>query len=378
MWSTEVRTIGQTKFLYMDNLMSNLSVHLWNMELKHPVMVAAGPPGRDGEALLACARGGAAALVTKTISTNAASVPHPNMADFRTYFLNTELWSELPPEQWLETEYMKAKAAGLPIIISLGYTAADIALLAPKVRPYADALELSTHYISDDPRPMRDAIRAAKDSVDIPVLVKLSPFREIQRAAQAAQEANADGIVAVNSFGPALGIDIEHNGHLWMGGKGYGWISGPALKPIALRAIYDIAQTTDLPIIGVGGITCGTDVIEFLMAGASAVQVCTAAITKGPAVFGKIADEMDKWMEKHGYSSISEIQGLSLKQTAPKMEKEPIVILNNCTGCTVCVTSCVYNALFMKDAKIHLRIENCAHCGLCLSRCPTGALQMTT
>jgi len=174
--------------------MANLTTKLFDFELAHPIMPAAGPPVQDGAALLACAAGGAAALVTKTISVTAADVPTPNMADFKTYFLNTELWSELSPEQWLEHEYAIAQQAGLPMIIGLGYTAADIAELAPKVAPFADAIELSTHYIADDPKPMQDAIRAAKSGANVPVLVKMSPFREPQKAALAAQEAGADAM----------------------------------------------------------------------------------------------------------------------------------------------------------------------------------------
>lgn len=357
--------------------MPDLTVNLWNLRLNHPIMPAAGPPVVDGDALLACAEGGAAALVTKTVSKAGAVIAHPNMADFKTYFLNTELWSELSPEQWLEVEYPKAKTAGLPMIISLGYSADDIAWLAPKVRPFADALELSTHYIGSDPRPMQDAVKAAKDAVDVPVTVKVTPHHDILRAAVAAQEAGADGIVAVNSFGPAFGVDIEHGGRLWMGGKGYGWISGPALKPLALRAVYDIKRGTDLPVIGVGGITRGTDVIEYLMAGAAAVQVCTAAITKGPGIYGKLAKEVDDWLGKHNYVSVKEIQGLAVKQEPPLMTREPEILLDRCTGCGLCVTSCVPAALTLKEKKITVDPELCVHCGLCISRCPTGTLQFT-
>lgn len=354
--------------------MADLTVKLFGHTLAHPIMPAAGPPVRDGEALLACARGGAAALVSKTISVRAAPVPQPNMADFRTYFLNTELWSELPPEQWFEQEYPKAKQAGLMLIVGLGYTAEEIAWLAPRVRPFADAIELSTHYIGDDPRPMQEAIRAAKDGAGVPVLVKLSPFRDVQRAAVAAQEAGADGIVAVNSYGPCLGIDIEHGGRLWMGGKGYGWVSGPALKPIALRAVYDIARSVDIPVIGVGGISRGTDVVEFLMAGAAAVQVCTAAIVKGPGIYGKLAQELNAWLDQHGYVSVDAIRGLALRQAPPVMTRPPVLVPERCTGCNLCVTSCVYGALYLEDKKIHLHEERCAFCGLCLSRCPVEAL----
>lgn len=110
-----------------------------------------------------------------------------------------------------------------------------------------------------------DTIKAAKDISGLPVLPKVSPFRDTPHAAEAAQNAGTDGIVAVNSFGPALGIDIEHGGRLWMGGKGYGRISEAALKPIALRVVYDIARTVEIPVIGVGGIQRRTDVPEFLI-----------------------------------------------------------------------------------------------------------------
>ena len=355
--------------------MANLTTKLFDLELAHPIMPAAGPPVRDGAALLACAEGGASALVTKTISVKAADVPTPNMADFKTYFLNTELWSELPPEQWLDREYAIAQEAGLPMIIGLGYTADEIAELAPKVAPFADAIELSTHYIADDPQPMQDAVRAAKAEANVPVMVKMSPFREPQQAALAAQEAGADAIVATNSFGPAFGVDIERAGRPWMGGKGYSWMSGPAIKPIALRMVYDIARVVEIPVIGVGGITSGADVVEYLMAGATAVQVCTAAITHGPAVYGKIARQLEKWLDKHDYAGVAEIQGLTLKHAIPQMTAPPTLIVERCIGCGKCVTSCVYDALYLEDKKIHLRAENCARCGLCISRCPVDALQ---
>jgi dihydroorotate dehydrogenase subfamily 1 len=355
--------------------MANLITELFDLELAHPIMPAAGPPGRDGAALLACAEGGASALVTKTISVKAADVPTPNMADFKTYFLNTELWSELPPEQWLDHEYAIAQEAGLPMIIGLGYTADEIAELAPKVAPFADAIELSTHYIADDPKPMQDAVRAAKAGANVPVMVKMSPFRDPQQAALAAQEAGADAIVATNSFGPAFGVDIERAGRPWMGGKGYGWMSGPAIKPIALRMVYDIARVVEIPVIGVGGIASGADVVEYLMAGATAVQVCTAAITHGPDIYGKIARQLEKWLDKHDYAGVAEIQGLTLKHAIPQMPAPPTLLVETCIGCGKCVTSCVYDALYLEDKKIHLRAENCARCGLCISRCPVDALQ---
>ncbi|MFQ6015929.1 MAG: 4Fe-4S dicluster domain-containing protein [Anaerolineae bacterium] len=367
--------------------MANIEVEVCGLKFKNPVLSAAGPPGWDGQAMLRCVEGGAGGIVAKTISTTAAQVPQPCMAEYgRTSMLNTELWAEYPPEQYIEHEYPIARQAAVPLIISLGYSAEQIAELAPRVKPLADALELSTHYIGDDPGPMMEAIRAARAAVEVPVFVKLSPFRDMKAAALAAKEAGADGIVAVNSYGPCLGIDVESGLPLMGSREGYGWLSGPAIKAIALRCVFDIARTVDLPIVGVGGISRGVDAIEFFMAGASAVQICTAAILRGPAVYGKIVQEIETWLDTHGYKSLTDIQGLTVRKVREREFRTshvpPVLDTNLCTGCTLCVTSCVYHALEMVGEprtpayKARLDADRCWGCGLCVTRCRPRALMM--
>ena len=362
--------------------MADLRVEICGIQFKNPVLPAAGPPTWNGDAMVACAEGGAGGIVAKTISTTAAVVPEPCMAQFgRGSMLNTELWSELPPEQYIEKEYAQAKRTGLPLIISMGYTADQIGELAPKVRPFADALELSTHYIGEDPAPMIAAIRAAKDAVDVPVIVKLSPLgREMKAAAQAAKDAGADAIAATNSFGPCLGIDTETGLPLMGSADGYGWLSGQAIKALSLRCVFDIARTVDLPIFGVGGVSSGTDAIEMFMVGASAVQICTAAILKGPSVFGKIVAEMDGWLDDHGYASVNDIKGLTIEKLEERGFRSthlpPRLNLELCTACGLCETSCVYHAIAVADEKAQLDEALCQGCGLCVTRCPTRALEL--
>ncbi len=352
------------------------SVEVCGIRFRNPVLTAAGPPVRDGAAMLACAAGGAGGLVSKTISRSAAVVPTPNMAEIAHGFLNAELWSELPPEQWLEYELPQARTPDLPLIVSLGYSAADIAWLAPRVRPFADALELSTHYIGEDAGPMVDAIRAAKDAVDVPVWVKLSPLgRQMSRAAEQAARAGADAIVAINSFGPCLAVDIESGRPRLGGGDGSGWLSGPALKPLAVRSVFDVARAVDLPVIGCGGISRGTDVIEMAMAGASAVQVCTAAILRGRGVFGKIAGEAAAWLAGHGYAGLDDVRGMALREpVAAQVPGPPMVDLDLCNGCALCEGSCVYDAIHVVNGKAELDQERCERCGLCLTRCRPAAI----
>ena len=358
--------------------MAKVEVEVAGLIFKNPVLPAAGPPGWNGAAMRDCAEGGAGAIVSKTVSVEPAVVPTPNMAQIRGGFLNTELWSELPFEQFVERELPAARQAGVPLIVSLGYSADDIAHLAPRVAPFADGLELSTHYLGDDPTPMMDAIRAAKRAVDVPVFAKLSPFRDMTSAGLAAAEAGADGIVAVNSFGPCLGVDAE-TGRLLMGSaEGYGWLSGPALKPIALRCVFDLARTVDLPIIGVGGVSNGLDAIEFFMVGASAVGVCTAAILKGPTVFGRIVTDIGVWLDRRGYHSIEAVRGLAIRQWEKRANRTthtpPGLDVNACTGCGLCETSCVYDAIRVVDRKAVLTPELCYGCGLCVTRCAPRAL----
>lgn len=358
--------------------MADLSAEICGIRLRNPVLPAAGPPVRDGQAMIACAEGGAGGLVSKTISVQAAQVPAPNMAEIPHGFLNSELWSELPPEQWIEGEYALARSTGLPLIISLGYTAEEIALLAPLVKPYADALELSTHYIGEDPAPMMAAIRAAKEAVEVPVLVKLSPSgREIAKAAELAQKAGADGIVAINSFGPCLAIDVETGMPLLGSREGYGWLSGPALKPLAVRCVFDVARAVDLPIIGVGGVARGVDAIEMFMVGASAVQVCTAAILHGPQTFGRIAAEIGRWLDEHGYTKIADIQGLAIRRIKERRFSEalhPQIDTAACNGCGLCEISCPYHAIHVTNKKANIIPSRCTGCGLCVTRCRSHAL----
>lgn len=359
--------------------MANLKVSFCGMDFINPVMPAAGPPVRDAECILACAEGGAGGLVTKTISVKAADVPRPCMEDIKGGFLNTELWSELPPEYWIEKEYSKCKESKLPLIISMGYSADQILELVPKVTPFADALEISTHYVGKDIQPIIDALKAAK-STGLPVFMKISPgIPDVAGYAKRLEEEGADGFVAINSVGPCLHIDIE-TGLPFMGSdKGYGWLSGKAIKPIALRHVYEIASAVKVPVIGVGGISTAEDAIEMMMAGASAVQLCTEPILNGPKVYGKVAAGMNKWLEEHGYTSVEDIIGLTIKKMKHREWRTtpifPAVEKDICNGCGICSRSCSYSAIDLLP-KAEINNDKCFGCGLCVTRCPRHAITM--
>lgn len=360
--------------------MADLCVNLHGLKLKSPIMPASGPQVRNAECMMECVKQGVGALVTKTISDKPAKIPRPCMQETKNGgFLNSELWSEIPIEQWVEEEYQKCKFSGVPFIVSLGYTAEEIEKLVPIVAPYADVIEISTHYMERDIDPVIRSLKAATRS-NKPVYIKIIPgITKIGWYVKRLVEEGADGFVAVNSYGPCLQIDIETALPYLGNEKGYSWLSGKALNPIALRYVYAIANSVRVPVIGVGGISGGEDVVAMIMAGASAVQICTAAILEGPTVYSRVSKELNDWLDNHGYSNVEDIKGLTAKKISQrKIITEPIFPkINNelCTSCGKCVKSCAYNAINIKDKAV-INKAKCFGCGLCVTRCPEAAMKI--
>ncbi|MFQ6129374.1 MAG: 4Fe-4S binding protein [Candidatus Hadarchaeaceae archaeon] len=361
--------------------MVDLSVEICGLKFKTPILPAAGPTVMDGDYLTKVAAGGAGGLVAKTVSVTPAQVPRPCIIKVKDSLLNAELWSDIPLERWIKEEYPKAKRTGLPLIASIGYKAEEIREIAPKVEAAgADALELSTHYLGNDPTPVIEATKAAKEAVKIPVLVKLSPnVLDVAQFARAAESAGADGVVAINTLGPCLAIDIENTMPMLGSAQGYGWLSGPAIKPLAVRYVADIARAVKIPVIGVGGVSTGRDVIEFIMAGASAVQVCTAAIVRGYKIYGLMADEMVKFMRAKGYNTINDFKGIALRHLPEqpfRTTAKPVeVIASKCTACGLCERYCPYDAIHVVGKVAKVDPVRCYTCGLCVSVCPPRAIR---
>ncbi|MHA1769990.1 MAG: 4Fe-4S binding protein [Candidatus Thorarchaeota archaeon] len=363
--------------------MTDLHLEVAGLKFRNPVLTAAGPAARDGMTLLEAMGGGAGGLVAKTVSVKPADVPNPNMAALdrgrvgaRKGLLNAELWSELPLEQWLEKEYPIALSAGLPVIASVGYTPEEVAEVAPKVQKAGvHAIEFSTHYVGGHV----EIAKALREAVDIPIFAKLSPKVDVAKVAKSL-ERYVDGFVAINTFGPCLRIDIETGRPMLGSERGLGWMSGSALKPIALRCVADIASVVDRPIIGVGGVATGEDAIEFMMAGASLVEVCTAAILNGPSVYGKIARGIATWLRDHQYDSLWDIVGMALPHLRHNEQARPPVQIDmdTCTLCGLCEKSCVYGAIKVDREEKEVRVDKdkCVACGLCVSVCPPHAMML--
>lgn len=359
----------------------NLKVKIGDkIELENPLMPASGPLVGDSEKILALASQGLGALVTKTISSKAAPVPHPCIIGGKDYIINAELWSEFPPEKW-EAEFLpEIEKADLnrPLIISLGYQRDEIVALIKRVERFATAFELSTHYVGTDLKPIAQTVKAASEATDKPVFIKLSPhINDPAEFAQMVKDNGGYGIVAINSVGPTYPVDLTR-GKSPLGSKdGYGWISGPVIKPISLSRIRMITQSVDIPVIGVGGIKSAEDVLEFIAAGASAVQMLSAAMLYGKDLYSRILNDLPKVMEKHGYHDLAAVKGL-LKNTSSEINFEtgyPVIDHDTCTLCKICVRNCPYYALSIEDKRVVLDESKCFKCGLCESRCSVNAIE---
>lgn len=157
-----------------------------------------------------------------------------------------------------------------------------------------------------DPALLAEVVGAVRRAARRPLIVKLSPnVTRIEPAARAAAEAGADALSLVNTF-VALAIDAQTRRPRL--GNGFGGLSGPAIKPIALRMVYEAAQSVKIPVIGLGGIATGTDAAEFLIAGASAVQVGTASFWD-PQAPVRVARELDRFLERENISHAGDLAG---------------------------------------------------------------------
>jgi dihydroorotate dehydrogenase (NAD+) catalytic subunit len=285
-------------------------------------MLAAGILGLTGSSLRSVAEAGAGAVVTKSVGLKPREgYPNPTVVQVECGLLNA-VGLPNPSIHHFGEEMGEAKEAGVPIIASVyGYSSKDFAEVAKvATEAGADALELNVSCphveetgaeIGSDPELVAEVVREVKKKVEKPVFVKLTPnVANIAEIARAAVEAGADAITAINTL-RAMAIEIETAQPL-LANK-IGGLSGPAIKPIAVRCVYEIYREVDVPVIGCGGITDWRDAVEFMLAGASAIQIGTVIAFEGLGIFKSVAKGIDAYVGKKGFRSIKEIVGLAQK-----------------------------------------------------------------
>lgn len=292
-----------------------LSLTLTGLKLKNPLMLAAGIMGTTGGSLKRIALGGAGAVVTKSIGIEPKSGhPNPSMVEVDCGYLNA-MGLPNPSYKNFQDEIDTAKEGGVPVIASIfGGEPDEFREIASALRPDAFELNVSCPHahgygteVGTDPALVEEITRTVKSAVDVPVWVKLTPnVTDITGIGLAAQRGRADAVVAINTV-RGMAIDID-SGYPILGNK-FGGLSGRAIKPVAIKCVFDLFKTLDIPVIGVGGISEWKDVVEFIMAGARAVEI-GSAVGNNIDIFSDISSCMEAFLADKEWT-LSDIYGMA-------------------------------------------------------------------
>ncbi|MEK6558780.1 MAG: dihydroorotate dehydrogenase [Planctomycetota bacterium] len=298
----------------------DLSIKLCNIRLNNPTILASGILGTTKALLKRVAENSAGAVTIKSISVESREGhKNPTVITFEAGMLNAVGYSN-PGVEAAAREFTDLQDVGVPVIASvigtqkedfvrvveglsgLEFSAIEIPLSCPHTPGFGLLAGQGT------PQATFEITSAVRRATSLPIFVKLSPnITEICNIAKAAEDAGANAITAVNSMGPGMIINIEAQKPI-LSFK-VGGVTGDALRPIAVRCVYDLYKAIKIPIIGVGGISTGRHAIEMIMAGASVVGIGTGVYYRGVDVFRKVCEEMTQWMQENGFSNINSIVG---------------------------------------------------------------------
>ena len=286
--------------------------------MKNPTILASGKMGQDAESINRIFENGAGSIVTKSIGLKPnKGYPNPTFVEMEHGIINA-MGLPNPGINDFKCEMDKLKKYNIPLIGSIfGSNPNEFIKLAIKMQKYgANALELNMSCphakgygleISSDTKLVEKIICELKNEINIPIFVKISSNSpDLVKLAKIIEESNADGIVAINSV-KSMKIDLKIKKPI-LSNK-IGGYSGPAIKPIGIRCVYEISEIVNIPVIGAGGITNGEDAIEYILAGASAIQIGTGVLYRGINNFEKICEEIANWMKFNNYNKLSDLIG---------------------------------------------------------------------
>lgn len=295
--------------------MSNLSVKICGVNFKNPVIAASGTFGfgREYNELYDISLVGGVSTKGLTMEPRLGN-PVPRIAEGKSVILNAVGLQNPGVEQFINDDLDWLKSKTTVVANVAGRTLEDYENICARLDGLADMIELNISCpnvraggmaLGINPENVEEVTRLCKAQLKkTPLIVKLSPNVEsIATNARAAERGGADCISLINTL-TGMVIDIERRRPVIANNTG--GVSGAGIMPIALRMVYEAAHAVEIPVMGMGGITCGKDAIAFMMAGARAVQVGTANFTDGYAI-PRIVKEMDEWLESHGIGDVNEI-----------------------------------------------------------------------
>jgi dihydroorotate dehydrogenase (fumarate)/dihydropyrimidine dehydrogenase (NAD+) subunit PreA len=394
--------------------MADLRTEFCGVKFKNPVLAASAEPTLSSENMKRVIETGAGGLVAKTVTDSEAMRRLTKMSKWRyldeqhnvcrgkvprlfTFYGRSGL-AEEEPKEWME-ELKEAQTAALRndcvLIGSVGGTVPENWASLSKMVEDTGIPLIELNFGCPHPSEMkgtktgmlvgqdRDAAseitHTVARAVKVPVIVKLTPqVADVVEMAQAVKAAGASGVTIINRF-VGFALDIET-------GKPYvnGWagVGGPWVKPLTLRWVSKIYTSTDLPITGTNGVYDWKDVVEFMMSGASIVQICSVLMLKGYGYLKEVIKGLDDFLNRKGYRTAKEIVGMAARSALSYAEMESLpkehAVINRelCTDCQRCIRSCFYNQIEMKEGQVSISGE-CRGCGICTCVCPVpGAVTL--
>jgi len=298
----------------------DISTNVGPIALERPTMLASGILGISLDVFGRLYKEGAGALVTKSLSKEPwDGYQNPTIIGLKHGYLNAVGLSNPGAPYFAK---MLSRNQNIPIIVSLvGSIPEDFTFMIKQfenVKILGYELNLSCPHVEkvglevgDDPELVHTIIKSVKKESKVPVLAKVGlGSSDYLETVQTACESGIDGITAINTL-RAMAIDVETARPILS--HKIGGLSGPPIKPVAVRCVYEISSKFDIPIVGCGGISSWEDAVEFLLAGSSAVQIGSAVGEKWTGVFSEINNGISKYMEKKNFKKLSEMVGLAKK-----------------------------------------------------------------
>ena len=300
--------------------MANLSVNIGNLNLKNPVMTASGTFGYGIEFQDFVPLDQIGGIIVKgTTLQHREGNPYPRMAETAQGMLNCVGLQNKGVDYFCRNIYPQIKDIDTQMIVNVsGNSPENYAECAARVNELENirAIELNISCPNVKSGGMAfgvtcegaaSVVREVRKKYDKTLIVKLSPnVTDITEIARAVEAEGADSVSLIN---PLMGTSIDIEKRCFNLSIGTGGLSGPCVKPVALRMVYQVAKAVKIPVIGLGGISSATDAIEFLMAGATAIEIGTANFLD-PAITVKVKDGINEWLDAHGCSSVQEIIGV--------------------------------------------------------------------